>query len=139
VLTDDQAKNGVPPKQRVELTTLNAPSDGYLEKGPSHTVSIIALVLCLVGTLAFTHLLAALRGGRQADGIAGIIDPWRTSPSDERSAQPQPPSHPSPEPASVWSVGPVPHEPSPPAHRPAPAPAPVAEKGRSMLGRRSPR
>jgi hypothetical protein len=61
LLQQRQSKNGISPAQSVEISTLNAPSPGVLAAGPSHTASILALLLCLIGTVAVTHLLAALR------------------------------------------------------------------------------
>jgi hypothetical protein len=111
-LEEDQKKNQIPSKQRVSLVTLNAPSAGYLMSGPSKTGSLLALVLGLLGTVAFTHLLAAVRsgGGKQDDdAIEGIVDPWA-----DANDQPAP----DPQPASVWggpAVPPVP--PAPPQPR----------------------
>jgi hypothetical protein len=61
LLEQRQAKNDISPAQRVRISTLNAPSAGVLAKGPSHMGSILALLLCLIGTVAVTHLLASLR------------------------------------------------------------------------------
>jgi hypothetical protein len=60
-LKQRQEKNDITPAQSVEITTLNAASPGVLMSGPSHTASILALMLCLIGTVAVTHLLASLR------------------------------------------------------------------------------
>jgi hypothetical protein len=60
-LRDTSRKNDVTPAQSVQVTTLNAASPGALMSGPSHTASILALLLCLIGTVAVTHLLASLR------------------------------------------------------------------------------
>lgn len=113
-LKEDQTKNHVPEKQRVELVMLNAPSAGYLLSGPSKTTSLLAFVLGLLGTLALTHLLAALRGGsrgRNEDSLEGIIDPWAAE-----DAAPEPaPAHPAPA-GSVWGGPPPP--PAPPASVP---------------------
>lgn len=67
LLAEKQVSNGISPAQRVRIATLKAPSPGVLTAGPSHTASILALLLCLVGTVAVTHLLASMRepaGGR---------------------------------------------------------------------------
>lgn len=60
-LREESRKNDVAPQQVVQVKALNAPSQGALVSGPSHTASILALMLCLIGTVAVTHLLASLR------------------------------------------------------------------------------
>ena len=42
-----------------------APSPGVLATGPSYTASILAFLLCLIGTVAVTHLLENLRNRRE--------------------------------------------------------------------------
>jgi hypothetical protein len=65
-LIEDRAKkNDISPAQRVQITTLVAPSPGKLATGPSYTASILALLLCLIGTVAVTHLLENLRTRRE--------------------------------------------------------------------------
>jgi hypothetical protein len=61
LLEQRQLKNNISPAQSVQISTLNAPSRGVMTSGRSHTASILALMLCLVGTIAVTHLLASLR------------------------------------------------------------------------------
>jgi hypothetical protein len=61
LLADEQSKNRITASERVELSTLKAPSRGTLVAGPSHTASVLALLLCIIGTVAVTHLLSALR------------------------------------------------------------------------------
>jgi hypothetical protein len=134
VLSEDQAKNSVPVKQRVELATLNAPTAGYMVKGPSHTASILAFLLCLIGTVAVTHLLAGLRDRGPAEGLAGIVDPW--GPDDEEAPAQAESNLPGRKPVSVWSDGPTPFQTEP---APVVPPAPEPAKGRALLGRRSPR
>jgi hypothetical protein len=93
LLEERQAKNGISPAQRVEISTLNAPSGGVLAAGPSHTTSILALLLCVIGTVALTHLLASLRpipGAAEpiaANEADGIVLPWG---KDDERAEPQP-------------------------------------------------
>jgi hypothetical protein len=61
LLADEAEQNKVSEDERVELQILKSSSPGALVSGPSHTASILALVLCLIGTIAVTHLLASLR------------------------------------------------------------------------------
>ena len=74
--------SNVPSNQRVELPTLNSPSPGFLISGPSSTGAILALLLCIIGTIAVTHLLAAIGDRRKlaADddpqATDGFIVPW---------------------------------------------------------------
>jgi hypothetical protein len=65
VLVTEQDNAEVPPKQRIKLQTLKRPSEPVLVEGRSYVSSILALVLCLVGTLALTHLLEGLAMRRQ--------------------------------------------------------------------------
>ena len=60
-----QATNDIPVGERVQIGVLNAPSPGVLASSPSHTASILALLLCLIGTIAVTHLLEAIRLRRE--------------------------------------------------------------------------
>jgi hypothetical protein len=61
LLAAQQAKNGISPAQSVQIRTLSVPSAGALTASPSHTASILALLLCIIGTIAVTHILASLR------------------------------------------------------------------------------
>jgi hypothetical protein len=83
VLTEEQRRNGIQPAHRVELTMLKAPSAGALVAGPSRTASILALLLCLIGTVAVTHLLAGLRDRTPEESIDGIVDWARDTPDVE--------------------------------------------------------
>ena len=60
-----QATNDIPIGERVQISILNAPSPGVLTASPTHTASILALLLCLIGTIAVTHLLEAIRLRRE--------------------------------------------------------------------------
>lgn len=68
-------KNDIAPAQRVQITTLVAPSPGKLATGPSYTASILALLLCLIGTVAVTHLLENLRNRRETND-ADEFEDW---------------------------------------------------------------
>jgi hypothetical protein len=84
----------VPSKQRVELPTLNEASPGALIAGPSHTAAILAILLCLIGTVAVTHLLASISDRRkladeEPQTMDGFVVPWPTEnggPTREREA-----------------------------------------------------
>jgi hypothetical protein len=60
-----QASNDIPVGERVQIGLMNAPSRGVLTASPAHTASILALLLCLIGTIAVTHLLEAIRLRRE--------------------------------------------------------------------------
>lgn len=63
--------------QRVVLSQVDAPSKPFLVAGPSKTASILALMLCLIGTIAITHLLANIRGAAPKTAPAGgAAIPW---------------------------------------------------------------
>jgi hypothetical protein len=80
VLRERQAENGIAPAKRVQIRLLDAP-DATLLSGPSHTASILALLLCLLATVAVTHLLEALRQRRDARALASIA-PWEDGSAD---------------------------------------------------------
>jgi hypothetical protein len=66
----------VAPKQVVQVTALNAATPGTLLSGPSHTASILALMLCLIGTIAVTHLLASLRPKHEPEALDESAFDW---------------------------------------------------------------
>jgi hypothetical protein len=74
LLAQRQRKNDITPAQSVQITTLNAPKLGALTSGNSYTASILAFLLCIVGTIAVTHLLENLRNRREAK--AEELDAW---------------------------------------------------------------
>ncbi len=63
LLEEQQDKAGIAPAARVRLDVMKAAQPGSLLSGPSHTASILALLLAVIGTIAVTHLLASLRSG----------------------------------------------------------------------------
>ena len=75
-LRDEAARNKISPSERVQLSTLKAPSPGTLLAGPSHTASILALLLCIIGTIAVTHLLESLRTRRRPAADLDELDMW---------------------------------------------------------------
>jgi hypothetical protein len=76
VLEEQQAKNDISPAQSVQIRTVSAPSPGALASGPSHTASILALLLCLIGTVAVTHILASLRPQGEPSEIDEVALDW---------------------------------------------------------------
>jgi hypothetical protein len=62
LLKEQQSEAGILPAQRIQLKVLKAPTKSQLVAGPSRTGSILAMILAIIGTIAVTHLLAALRG-----------------------------------------------------------------------------
>lgn len=81
LIKDEADANNVPSNQRVELPTLNAASPGALISGPSHTAAILAILLCLIGTIAVTHLLASISDRRklaeeEPETMDGFVVPW---------------------------------------------------------------
>jgi hypothetical protein len=76
LLNEQQNKNGISPAQSVQIRTLSAPSPGALAAGPSHTASILALLLCIIGTIAVTHLLASLRPQAPAGEVDEVMLDW---------------------------------------------------------------
>ena len=76
LLKERQENNDISPKQSVQIATVNAPSPGELTASPSRAGSILALLLCLIGTVALTHLLEALRTRREADGLENVDLDW---------------------------------------------------------------
>ena len=88
-----QATNDIPIGERVQISVLNAPSRGALTASPTHTASILALLLCLIGTIAVTHLLEAIRLRREGPTEDEVAFDWSldsasdaVSPSATRSA-----------------------------------------------------
>jgi hypothetical protein len=69
LLEERQASEEIKPGARVLIKTLNAPSPGVLTSGPSKTASILAFLLCIIGTVALTHLLENIRNRREAERI----------------------------------------------------------------------
>jgi hypothetical protein len=62
LLKEEQSKADILPAQRIQLKVLKAPTKGQLVAGPSRTGSILAMILAIIGTIAATHILAAIRG-----------------------------------------------------------------------------
>jgi hypothetical protein len=76
LLKERQAKADITPSERVQIQTVNAPSPGALTGRPSHAGSIIALLLCLIGTVAVTHLLEMFRTRRDDDSLENVDLDW---------------------------------------------------------------
>jgi hypothetical protein len=76
LLEERQEKNDISPAQSVQISTIKAPEPGALTAGPSHMASILALLLCLIGTVAVTHLLAALRPEPEVPDFDDVAFDW---------------------------------------------------------------
>lgn len=95
VLTERQRANQIAFGRRVEVRLIDPPVL-TLTSGRSHTTSILALLLCLLGTLAVVHILEAIRVNR-ARGTEELppVVPWTSlAPSfdethPERLARPE--------------------------------------------------
>jgi hypothetical protein len=111
VVTTEQSRNEIPAGQRIRIEQINAPAAPVKTAGRSHTASILAFLLCLLGSVALAHLLAALRDGQEeVQALDGVVVPWAVGDSATRRDQepdpiPEPmPAH-SPEPARSWLSG----------------------------------
>jgi hypothetical protein len=83
VLAEQQKANDIGTGKRVEVKVIDAPA-AALTAGRKHTASILAFLLCALGTVAVTHLLASLRDRRTADDVLASLEPW----DDETPAEP---------------------------------------------------
>jgi hypothetical protein len=79
LLEERQRRNDISPAKSVQIITLKAPTPGALASGPSRTASILALLLCIIGTIAVTHLFENLRNRREGDQLEKIED-WAIEP-----------------------------------------------------------
>jgi hypothetical protein len=70
LIAEQQVANQIGQGQRIEVKLIDAP-DPLLTSPRKHTASILVLVICILGTVAVTHLLEGLRPrpGRPIDGI----------------------------------------------------------------------
>jgi hypothetical protein len=111
VVTSEQAKNDIPAGQRIRIEQINSPATPVKTAGRSHTASILALLLCLLGSVALAHLLAALRDGREdLQPLEGVVVPWAVGDHGARTDQEPVPAQPAPaappEPARTsWPSG----------------------------------
>jgi hypothetical protein len=109
VLASDQERADISSQQRTRVELLSAPAAPTKTAGRTHTASILALLLCLIGAVAVAHLLAAIRDRREGgwgeadtgialtdepfgwdddDGANAIIVPWSAGGrGDEPDAQ----------------------------------------------------
>jgi hypothetical protein len=82
-LDEEADRNDVAKARRVELKVLNAPEVGLIS-GPKPTMSVVAFMMVMLGTLAVTHLLEALRNRRETEALATIVDWDAPTPLDQR-------------------------------------------------------
>jgi hypothetical protein len=74
---DEQADaNEIAKARRVELKVLAKP-EVMLTSRPKPTASVLAFLLVMLGTVAVTHLLEALRNRKQDEALHAIVD-WET-------------------------------------------------------------
>ena len=113
VVTSEQSKNDIPAGQRIRIDQINSPATPVKTAGRSHTASILAFLLCVLGSVALAHLLAALRDGRdEMQPLEGVVVPWAGGdlggPTEHESvpaAEPMPAGPPEPAPTSWLSGG----------------------------------
>jgi hypothetical protein len=93
LLVEEQDKNDIPRDSRIQLNTITFPTEATLLQGRSHTGSILAFMLCILGTIALAHLLESLRMRRSDDGdpTAGEVVSFNTQLFDVR--EPAEPVH----------------------------------------------
>ena len=109
VVRTEQSRNAIPAGQRIRIDQINAPAAPVLTASRSHTASILALLLCVLGAVALAHLLAALRDGRDdMQAVDGVVVPWTMT--DAASSEPVSATEPMPahvsEPDSMsWLTG----------------------------------
>lgn len=79
VLAERQAANKIATGKRIEVKLIDPPRVA-LAAGRSRTVAILALVLCMLGTLAVIHILEGLRdkGAPEQDELDNVL-PWSSS------------------------------------------------------------
>jgi hypothetical protein len=90
-LDEEANRNDIEKSDLVELKVLVAPTIGLVSR-PKPTMSILVFILVMLGTLAVTHLLEALRNRKQETALATIVD-WDAptsvlrDPGDENGAE----------------------------------------------------
>ena len=76
LLKDRQAKADISPGPERSDPDGQCPIGGDPTGRPSHAGSILALLLCLIGTVALTHLLEMLRTRREGDTLESVDLDW---------------------------------------------------------------
>lgn len=64
LLTTQQRQSSISPDERVQLNVLNAPSAPVLVSGRSMTAPLLAFLLCVLGAIAFAHIVESLSNFR---------------------------------------------------------------------------
>ncbi len=67
LLTTQQRRNGIAPDERIQLNVLNAPSEPILVSGRSMTAPLLAFLLCVLGAIAFAHIVESLQRIRRGN------------------------------------------------------------------------
>jgi hypothetical protein len=105
VVREEQSRNAIPADQRIRIEQINAPAEPVKTAGRSHTASILALLLCVLGAVALAHLLAALRDGREdMQEVDGVVVPWTSEAEPAPAPEPMPAHGPAPDTMS-WLSG----------------------------------
>lgn len=86
-LAERQSANAISTARRVDLKLLVTPKIA-LESGVKPTASVLAFFLVLLGTLAFTHLLEALRTRRQRTALTSIMSFDPADPREDEESGP---------------------------------------------------
>jgi len=90
-LDEEAQRNDIKKSDLVELKVLVAPTIGLVSR-PKPTMSILVFILVMLGTLAVTHLLEALRNRKRESALATIVD-WDAptsvlrDPADDNGAE----------------------------------------------------
>jgi hypothetical protein len=83
VLTERQTANGIEQGKRVEIRFLDTPN-AELTSGRKPAAAALAFLVCLLGTLAVVHLLAAVRDRRlEEEELASLVQWDDEEPDDE--------------------------------------------------------
>jgi hypothetical protein len=82
VLAKQQKANDIATGKRVEVKVIDAP-EATLTAGRKHTGSILAFLLCMLGTVAVAHLLAGVRDRGDDEDTLLPVETWGGTPSDE--------------------------------------------------------
>jgi hypothetical protein len=88
VLGEGQRANQISRAARVEVEVFNAPKS-VLTSGRKPTASILVLFLCLLATVAVTHLLQALRSRREAPEFTPFLT-WDENAEAAEAEEPEP-------------------------------------------------
>ena len=86
VLSEEQAANGIEQGKRVEVRFIDSPQ-ATLTSGRKPTAAVLAFLVCLLGTLAVVHLLAAVRDRRLDEKELASLIQWDDEEPDDDALQ----------------------------------------------------